>query len=102
MGTMRHDRTSLWGDPRITADEILDALKEEERRSRRPASLARRSLAVSAPLTLAGGAFVAALGLKVFGLDRAAKLVAWLVPPLLLLGLYDEAARSRVVQQARL
>lgn len=30
MATMRHDRTSLWSDPRISADEILEGSKDEE------------------------------------------------------------------------
>jgi hypothetical protein len=93
MGTMRHDRTSLWGDPRISATEILDALETEEKRSKRSVVATRSPVIV--PLGAAGGAFVAAMGLKVFGLDRAAKIVACLVPPLLLLALWEEHVRSR-------
>lgn len=84
MATMRHDRTSLWGDPRISATEILESLQQEEQR----ANLARTGRA--SPFAFAGVTFVAALGLKLIGFDRAAKLLAWLVPPMLMLGMYEQ------------
>lgn len=89
MGTMRNDRTSLWSDPQIRATEMRESLPSGETR-RAPLALLH---AMPVAFGFVGAALVAALGLKIAGMDRAAKAIAWFVPPLLIVGLYEELAR---------
>ena len=93
MGTMRRDSASLWTDPRQTEIEIGRALEIERQKNERKAPIVARGMPAS--LAIAGASFAAAMGLKLIGLDRAARLVAWLVPSVLLIAALQELSMRR-------
>ena len=88
MGTMRQDLPS-WSDPRTTEIEIGRALEASA-----AASTKLASKLPGAALGIAGASFVAALGLRLIGFDRAARWVAWLVPSVLAIAAMQELAKS--------
>jgi hypothetical protein len=96
MGTMRHDRTSLWSYPRVDEAGIMAALGEKPSSHEKLEARRTRSAGIVA---LGGIAAGAALGLKLIGWSRAAKIVAWMVPIALLVGIYDELVQQRALAQ---
>ncbi|GAC1524445.1 MAG: hypothetical protein NVS3B10_23850 [Polyangiales bacterium] len=107
MGTLRHDRISLWGDPRISEAQIVESIESAESletnqpgdadvRSRHTRAKGRRvpSRAMTI-LGFAGASMVAAAASRWLGLGRVARLLAYVAPSLLLLALYEERGGAR-------
>ena len=99
MGTLRHDRVRLWGDPRVSEAQIVESLESFESSTvgLRPEADggSPASSRVMTLLGLAGASMVAAAGSRLFGLSRLARMFAYLAPPLLLLAFYEGSARAR-------
>lgn len=89
MGTMRYDRTSLWGDARTTETELTQALEREQPQKAPPAAIAKPAT-IGALFGFASASLLAALGLRMLGLRRASTVVAQLVPAAMLVGWFVE------------
>ena len=107
MGTLRHDRISLWGDPRISEAQIVESIESAESlATEQPAgsdvpprhARAKGRQVSSRAMTIlgfAGASMAAAAASRWLGLGRVARLLAYVAPSLLLLALYEERGSVR-------